>query len=71
MRAGLPWAADELGATRAIALNVLNTPGFRLLHTVMRGRAGRTSLEVVRLEPSRRLGSLRDALRWNAANIER
>ena len=33
LRAGLPlWAAEELGATRALALNVLNTPGFRLLH---------------------------------------
>ena len=33
LRAGLPlWAAEELGANRAIALNVLNTPGFRLLH---------------------------------------
>jgi len=72
LRAGLPlWAAEELGATRAIALNVLNTPGFRLLHTAMRGKRAGTSLKVVRIEPSRRLGSLRDALRWNAANIER
>jgi NTE family protein len=72
LRGGLPlWAAEELGATRAIALNVLNTPGFRLLHSVMGGKGVRGSLEVVRLEPSRRLGSLRDALRWNAGNIER
>ena len=33
-RAGLPlWAAEELGATRAIALNVLNTVEFRVLGT--------------------------------------
>jgi NTE family protein len=72
LRAGLPlWAAAELGATRAIALNVLNTPGFRLLHRAMRGKQAGSSLEVVRVEPSRRLGSLRDAVRWSAGNIER
>jgi NTE family protein len=72
LRAGLPlWAAEELGATRALALNVLNTPGFRLLHRMMRGKRADASLEVIRVEPSNRLGSLRDALRWDAANIER
>lgn len=72
LRAGLPlWAAQELGATRALALNVLNTPGFRLLHAVMHGKRADSSMEVVRLEPSRRLGSLRDAVRWNPAHIER
>jgi len=72
LRGGLPlWAAQELGATRAVALNVLNTPGFRLLHHVMRGRTAGAPLEVVRIEPSRRLGRLRDAVRWSAGNIER
>jgi NTE family protein len=72
LRAGLPlWAAEELGATRAIALNVLSTPGFRLLHHVMRSKQAGASLEVVRIEPSRRLGTLRDAVRWSAANIQR
>jgi NTE family protein len=72
LRAGLPlWAAEELGATRAIALNVLNTPGFRLLHRMMRGKRAGASLEVVRIEPSKRLGRLRDAVIWNAVNIER
>jgi NTE family protein len=70
-RGALPlWAAEELGATRAVALNVLNTPAFRLLHSMMLGKRAGTSLKVVRIEPSRRLGSLRDALRWNAGNIE-
>jgi len=71
LRAGLPlWAAEELGARRALALNVLSTPGFRMLHRVMRGKRASAGLEVVRVEPSRRLGSLRDALVWNASNIE-
>ena len=72
LRGALPlWAAEELGATRAIALNVLNTPGFRLLHRVMGGERAEASLEVVRIEPSRRLGGLRDAVCWHAGNIER
>jgi predicted acylesterase/phospholipase RssA len=72
LRGGLPlWAAEELGATRAIALNVLNTPGFRLLRRVMPWKEAGSSLEVVLIEPSRRLGRLRDAVCWRAANIER
>ena len=72
LRAGLPlWAAEELGATQAVALNVLNTPGFRLLHRVMCGKCAGPSLQVVRIEPSSRLGSLRDAVCWSAGNIER
>jgi NTE family protein len=72
LRAGLPlWAAEELGARRALALNVLSTPGFRMLHRVMRGKRASATLQVVRVEPSRRLGSLRDALVWHASNIER
>ena len=54
-----------------LALNVLNTPGFRMLHRVMRGKRAGASMQVVRLEPSRRLGRLRDAVRWSASNIER
>src|ERR1039457_1113166 len=72
MRGALPlWAAQELGATRAVALNVLNTPVFRLLHRSMLQRTAGASLEVVRIEPSRRLGRLRDAVTWSAGNIER
>ena len=70
LRAGLPlWAAEELGATRAIALNVLNTPGFRLLHHVMMGKRPGAALDVVRIEPSERLGSLYDAVVWDEKNI--
>jgi NTE family protein len=71
LRAGLPlWAAQQLGATRVIALNVLNTPGFRMLHRVMRGPRATPGLEVTLIEPSRRLGSLRDAVRWDPRLIE-
>jgi NTE family protein len=72
LRAGLPlWAAEELGARRAIALNVLNTRVFRLLHRGLRGRRASPALEVIRLEPSERLGSLRDAVQWQPDNIRR
>jgi NTE family protein len=72
LRAGLPlWAAEELGARRALALNVLSTPGFRLLHTVMRGKRPSPAMQVTLVEPSRRLGSLRDAVAWNGSNVER
>lgn len=66
------WAAEELGATRAIALNCLNTRAFRMLHRSMRWRIPRaTALEVVRIEPSVPLGSMRESVMWSAARIER
>ncbi len=69
LRAALPlWAAEELGATHAIALDVLNTPGFRMLRRMV-GKRPSSALRVTRIEPSRRLGTLRDALKWNANNI--
>jgi NTE family protein len=69
-RAGLPlWAAEELGARRVLALNVLNTPGFRVLHKVLWGRGASASLDVTLVEPSYRLGSLHDAVVWNPRNI--
>ena len=71
-RGALPlWAAEELGATRAVALNVLNTPLFRMLRRTMFGRTASSALEVIPIEPSERLGSLYDAVVWNAKNIER
>jgi predicted acylesterase/phospholipase RssA len=72
LRGALPlWAAEKMGATRAIALNVLNTPGFRLLHKTMRGVRPGAALEVVTIEPSARLGSLRGAVVWSAENVRR
>jgi len=71
-RAGLPlWAAEELGADSALALNVLSTVEFRVLQVLLWRRRGGGNLKAKCLEPSRRLGSLRDAMAWNANNIER
>lgn len=72
LRAGLPlWAAESLGARRALAMNVLTTPAFRMLYRVMHGKRASSAMQVTRLEPSRPLGSVRDALVWNRSNIER
>jgi NTE family protein len=65
------WAAEEMGATRAIAVNALTTLPFRMLHKAMRGRRASAALEIIRIEPSTKLGSLRDAVRWSRANVER
>ncbi len=65
------WAAEEMGATRAIAVNALNTLPFRMLHKVMRARRPTAALEVTLIEPSQPLGSLRSAVVWSRANIER
>jgi NTE family protein len=68
---GLPlYAAQELGATRAVALNVLTTLPFRILRRVLWTRQPAEALEVCRIEPSTRLGSLRDAMVWKAENIQ-
>jgi len=72
LRAALPlWAAEEMGARRAVALNVLTTLPFRALRRVIPPRRPSAALEVIRLEPSQRLGPLRDAAHWTTANIER
>lgn len=65
------WAADELGARRAIAVNALVNPSFRLLHTFTKPLRPRHQLDVALIEPSRRLGSLRDAVVWSEDNISR
>jgi predicted acylesterase/phospholipase RssA len=70
--AALPLcAAEEMGATRAIAVNALTTLPFRALRRVLRPRRPRAALEVIRIEPSTSLGTLRDAARWSRGNIER
>lgn len=65
------WAAAEMGATRAIAANALTTPALRALHKMLRPRAPGAALEVIRIEPSTHLGSVREAVCWSRANIER
>jgi predicted acylesterase/phospholipase RssA len=65
------WAASEMGADRALALDALNTWHFRALRAVLRPRRPRRPLVVERIEPSMPLGSLRDAVRWSGGNIAR
>ena len=62
------WAADEVGATRAIAVNAWNKLPFRVLHRAI-GRRHSADLEVIRIEPSRDLGSLAASMRWSERNI--
>jgi NTE family protein len=72
LRSGLPiWVAEELGATNVLALNVLSTPGFRLLRRVMRVKRHSPNLKLTVLEPSERLGTVRDSIVWNATKVER
>jgi len=72
LRGGLPlWAAEELGARRVLALNVLTGPMFQALRTLTRSKLPGATLKVTLLEPSRKLGSIRDALLWNPSNVER
>jgi NTE family protein len=65
------WAAEAMGATRAIAVNSLTHPLFRAAHTVLDRRSASAALEVIRIEPSEPLGSLRDALVWSEPTIAR
>ena len=65
------WAAEEMGATRAIALRCLTTLPFRILRAMIPARQPTSALETVLIEPSAPLGSLYDACVWSAANIER
>ncbi len=69
---GLPlWAAEEMGATRAIAVNVLTSLPFRAFRRIVRPRRPSAALEVVSIEPSERLGPVVDMVRWRQSNIER
>lgn len=70
LRGALPlWAAEQMGATSALGLNVLNTLEFRLLRKTMWRAQPSRNLEIRILEPSERLGSIRDAVVWSPDNI--
>jgi NTE family protein len=72
LRCSLPlWAAEEMGATEAIAVNCLTAWPFRAVRAVVRPRRPSSKLRVTLIEPSEPLGSLRDALVWSARKIER
>jgi predicted acylesterase/phospholipase RssA len=72
------WAAIELGATRVLGLNVLPeipSPVLRPVVKTFRRLAGYNppapaGVEVKVLQPSRRLGTVRDAVAWRKSNIE-
>jgi predicted acylesterase/phospholipase RssA len=72
LRGALPlWAAEEIGATRAVAVNCLTSPMLTAVRVLFRAPHASPRLEVVRLEPGTDLGPLRDAVVWSAANIDR
>ncbi len=70
-RGALPlWAAEEMGARRAIAVNAWTVGPLRLLHKIV-GRPPSAALEVINVEASRPLGSVVSSMRWSEANIRR
>jgi predicted acylesterase/phospholipase RssA len=64
------WAAEAMGARRAIAVNAWTVRPVQLLQRVI-GRRASAALEVIRLEPSQPLGSVVSSMRWNEADIRR
>jgi len=71
-RAGLPlFAAEEMGAQSAIALNVLTTWHFKVMRAVVWRKEASPRLAVQRIEPSEALGPLREAVVWNAETVRR
>jgi NTE family protein len=72
LKGALPlWAAQRMGATRAVALNCLTNLPLRMLRTALRPPEPGPDLKVVRIEPAKPLGALREAAVWSAANIDR
>lgn len=65
------WAAEEMGATHAVAVNCLTGVPFKLARAVLPPRAHSGRLSVTLIEPSEQLGSLRDTVCWSHSNIER
>lgn len=73
------WAAVELGATRIVGLNVLPEIPSKLLVPFVKAFRGifghspeiPSNVLVTTLIPSTQLGSMRDALVWNASNSQR
>ncbi len=72
LQGALPlWAAEEMGATHAIALNCLVGLRWRILRRVFGWRRPSPRLQVVSIIPSEPLGSLKYALVWSRPRIER
>ncbi|MBV9744985.1 MAG: patatin-like phospholipase family protein, partial [Acidobacteriia bacterium] len=72
LRGALPlWAAEEMGATRAIALNCLVGLRWKILRAVLRGPEATEQLKVATIVPSEPFGPLKDAVVWSRQRIER
>jgi len=73
------WAAEELGATRILALNALPQIPSVLLKPFVKGFrrvAGHhpplsEGIKLVTIETDGALGSMSEALRWRGDNVER
>ena len=66
-------AAEQAGATEAIALNCLNILPYRIAHAFWRPwlRQPSKAMRVTLLEPSAPLGSLSDSWRWSRDRVRR
>jgi NTE family protein len=72
LKGALPlWVAEEMGADRAIGLHCLTIQPFPLIRKILRPRRASPVFDALVIEPSRKLGSLRDAVVWNSSNVER
>ena len=72
LRAALPlWAAEEMGATRAIAVNAFDIPAAALLRLVVVPPKASSHLDVVYIKPSEPLGPLHHGLIWSADRVRR
>ncbi len=65
------WAAEEMGATHAIAVNAINILPFTILRRIIRPRQPSAALKVFTIEPFEKLGTLRESVVWSASNIGR
>jgi predicted acylesterase/phospholipase RssA len=72
------WAADQFECERVIAVNVLPTAlfwGGTFTSRVMRGIGKQpqtcVNAKVLRIQPSRSLGTVRDFLLWDPGNVDR
>jgi hypothetical protein len=65
------WVAEDMGAKRAIGLNCLTIAPFTLLRKIVPPRKPGPQFDATVIEPSRALGSPKDAVVWNASNVAR
>jgi NTE family protein len=72
LRGALPlWAAEEMGATHAIAINCLTGWPWTALRAMLPSPRPTRALQITLIEPERPLGSLYSTVRWSRSHIER